>query len=871
MGGVIAGGKFADDTALLAEEKTVLTDMLVELNDSCEQYEMKNTNKTKTIVIARKTKKVNLRLRWAGHVARMGESRNAYRVLFGRPEGNRPLGRPRRRWEDNIKMDLREVGYDDRDWINLAQDRDRWRAYVRAAMRFLKSHLYPSTLSAIAKITCWQKASLNGLAIPTDPNYTDFPYFVRPLLGLPNTNNPTTKRYRTPGVIIVVVSNPTSSNRSSISSNPTSSNRSSISSNPTSSNRSSISSNPTSSNRSSISSNPTSSNRSSISSNLISSNRNSISSNIISSNRSSISSNLISSNPSSISSNPTSSNRSSISSNLISSNRVSISSNLISSNRSNISNNLISSNHSSISSNPTSSNRSSISSNPTSSNRSSISSNPISSNRSSISSNLISSNRSSISSNLISSNRSSISSNPTSSNRSSISSNPTSSNRSNISSNLISSNRSNISNNLISSNHSSISSNLISSNRSSISSNPISSNRSSISSNPTSSNRSNINDSIMAPKTAAEKMRDYRKRMSEEKKAEVRKKNREQQKKCRKQWKDQRRALERKNAKERMRKMRKRKALKQDIRPVQSPLQFFGSVQALAKLFTGDTISRQLPGRKDFVTEKDHESGKKRMTQKKILIMTVMEAYKLFKQENVGIKLGKSKFAALRPQHVRPVSDKDLNWNSTNHKELIETTLFEAKEELLSQLPNLLRHCFTANIQLREIRHLKQTCCKNEAVLQEDFAENFAIRDNDGEVSPGSSTENYPAFAHIGLRENPGKNLNQVTCPDRDSNLVHLVSQPDALTVTPQSLMLAGNEFQSLGRAIVKEYGYEEVRWDGIVSIVSWRERVFRLWWEERKELRQPSYYRGASRSRWGNRDATWANGQYLCENMIQY
>ncbi|KAJ4431277.1 hypothetical protein ANN_19874 [Periplaneta americana] len=73
-------------------------------------------------------------LRWAGHVVRMGESRNAYRVLVGRPEGKRPLGRPRRRWEDNIKMDLREVGYDDRDWINLAQDRDQWLAYVRAAM-----------------------------------------------------------------------------------------------------------------------------------------------------------------------------------------------------------------------------------------------------------------------------------------------------------------------------------------------------------------------------------------------------------------------------------------------------------------------------------------------------------------------------------------------------------------------------------------------------------------------------------------------------------------------------------------------------------------------------------------------------------------
>ncbi|KAJ4433070.1 hypothetical protein ANN_15327 [Periplaneta americana] len=74
------------------------------------------------------------RLRWAGHVTRMGEFRNAYRELVGRPEGKRPLWRPRRRWEYNIKMDLREVGYDGRDWINLAQDRDQWRAYVRAAM-----------------------------------------------------------------------------------------------------------------------------------------------------------------------------------------------------------------------------------------------------------------------------------------------------------------------------------------------------------------------------------------------------------------------------------------------------------------------------------------------------------------------------------------------------------------------------------------------------------------------------------------------------------------------------------------------------------------------------------------------------------------
>ncbi|KAJ4440592.1 hypothetical protein ANN_08738 [Periplaneta americana] len=73
-------------------------------------------------------------LRWAGHVARMSESRNAYRVLFERPERKRPLGRPRRRWKDNIKMDLRKVGYVGRDWINPAQDRDRCRTYVRVAM-----------------------------------------------------------------------------------------------------------------------------------------------------------------------------------------------------------------------------------------------------------------------------------------------------------------------------------------------------------------------------------------------------------------------------------------------------------------------------------------------------------------------------------------------------------------------------------------------------------------------------------------------------------------------------------------------------------------------------------------------------------------
>ena len=64
----------------------------------------------------------------------MEQSRNAYRVLVGKPEGERPLGRSRRRWEDNIKMDLREVGCDPGDWIALAEDRDQWRVYVRRVM-----------------------------------------------------------------------------------------------------------------------------------------------------------------------------------------------------------------------------------------------------------------------------------------------------------------------------------------------------------------------------------------------------------------------------------------------------------------------------------------------------------------------------------------------------------------------------------------------------------------------------------------------------------------------------------------------------------------------------------------------------------------
>jgi hypothetical protein len=78
------------------------------------------------------------RMKWTEHVARMGERRGAYRILVGRPGERRPLERPRRRWEDNIKMDLQEEGWGSMDWIDMTQDRDRWRALVNAVMNLRK-------------------------------------------------------------------------------------------------------------------------------------------------------------------------------------------------------------------------------------------------------------------------------------------------------------------------------------------------------------------------------------------------------------------------------------------------------------------------------------------------------------------------------------------------------------------------------------------------------------------------------------------------------------------------------------------------------------------------------------------------------------
>jgi hypothetical protein len=74
------------------------------------------------------------RMRWVGHVARMGEKRNVYRLLVRKPEGKRPLGKPRLIWVDNVRMDLGGVGWGDVDWIGLAQDRNRWRALVNSVL-----------------------------------------------------------------------------------------------------------------------------------------------------------------------------------------------------------------------------------------------------------------------------------------------------------------------------------------------------------------------------------------------------------------------------------------------------------------------------------------------------------------------------------------------------------------------------------------------------------------------------------------------------------------------------------------------------------------------------------------------------------------
>jgi len=104
------------------------------------------------------------RMRWAGHVARMGEVRGVYRVLVGKPEGKRPLGRPRRRLVDNIRMDLQEVGCGYMDWIGLAQDRDRWRTLVSAVMNLGVLLNAGNFLTSCKPVSCSRRTLHHGVS-----------------------------------------------------------------------------------------------------------------------------------------------------------------------------------------------------------------------------------------------------------------------------------------------------------------------------------------------------------------------------------------------------------------------------------------------------------------------------------------------------------------------------------------------------------------------------------------------------------------------------------------------------------------------------------------------------------------------------------
>jgi len=111
------------------------------------------------------------RMRWAGYVARMRERRGVYRVLVGKPEGKRPLGRPRRRWEDNIKKDLQEVECWTMNWIELAEDRDRWRALVNAVMNIRVPWNVGNLLTGSKPVNFSIMTLLHGVSKLQNPDY----------------------------------------------------------------------------------------------------------------------------------------------------------------------------------------------------------------------------------------------------------------------------------------------------------------------------------------------------------------------------------------------------------------------------------------------------------------------------------------------------------------------------------------------------------------------------------------------------------------------------------------------------------------------------------------------------------------------------
>ena len=379
----------------------------------------------------------------------------------------------------------------------------------------------------------------------------------------------------------------------------------------------------------------------------------------------------------------------------------------------------------------------------------------------------------------------------------------------------------------------------------------------------------------MPPKSAAERMKAYRSRMSEEKKTLMQGKNKGQQQKSRGKWDENRKKLEIELSKVRTRKSRNKRTETKTLLPTgEYPSTAFGSAQSMCKainkvgkalpksprkqaaivkklakqfglelkakeaekiptaleilivkFYESDSISRQQPGKKDFVTVRGHD-GKKERVQKKILMTTVMEAFKQFKVEHPEIKIGKSKFASLRPPHVLPVSDKDhtvcccvyhenfemvltgirkvqnvpqpdelvkaaacnwcldcylgkcdecadvekkvepvfkverdstvgdvdcpyFQWNDENKKTSVASTLAEAQREAMKQLAVMKRHCFIAKTQLHQMRTLKQSLGDTECVIQEDFAENFNIKQQDEIMSAHWVTNGVTLFTAV--------------------------------------------------------------------------------------------------------------------------
>ena len=113
------------------------------------------------------------RMRWVGHVARMGKERGVHRILVRKPEGKRPLGRLRRRWEDNIKMDLQEVGGGCGNWMELAQDRDRWRALVSTVINFRIPKMWGISWLAAEPVSFSRRTLLHGVSKCVFNNFVD--------------------------------------------------------------------------------------------------------------------------------------------------------------------------------------------------------------------------------------------------------------------------------------------------------------------------------------------------------------------------------------------------------------------------------------------------------------------------------------------------------------------------------------------------------------------------------------------------------------------------------------------------------------------------------------------------------------------------